>query len=857
MKNRLLVLLIFFFAGMAAHAQQKEISGSVVSSGKKPIRGVTVQVKGATNFAQTDSTGKFRIKVPDANAVLVFSFIGMENKEYSIASLPNPVVLGDMSNALSDIVVVGYGTVKRKDLTGSVAQVPIKDMVKAPVVSFEQSLAGRIAGVQVNASDGQPGAAVNIVIRGANSVTQGNAPLYVIDGFPIENPDNSTINPDDIESMDVLKDASATAIYGARGANGVIIITTRRGKMGEPVVSYSGYYGVQNNLKTMKLMDPYNFVKYQVELNPNAGTSTAGAPSTLTPSQLYLSGGTTMDYYKDTAKFIDYQSMIYRSASILDNTLSLTGGNDKTKYSVSGNLFNQQGIIINSGYKRYQGRMSLDQIISTKIKAGINANYSYLYQSGAIVSAPSSSSTSSAMYSVWGYRPVNPSPASLNALGISLSAFTDPSLTDPSVSSTNDYRVNPVMNLSNVVNNNITKSINTNAYIEYTIMPGLVFKSTAGIDSRRLTAQRFYNSKTSAGSSISNTQGVNGSVTNTDYNSWLNENYLTYNKTFNKVHAFTAMIDMSEQQVSASSYGLAAINVPNESLGINALSQGTPQPVTSTATTNTSASFLGRVNYSYKSKYLFTVSYRADGSSKFATQNKWGYFPSGAFAWRFSDEQFMSDLKNIISDGKLRISYGQTGNNRVSDFAYLPVYSQTPGNGLAYAQSTYTFYNNYSFNNTPIAGAVPTTIGNSNLKWETTSQYDLGLDLQLFKKFMNLTVDIYRKKTYNLLLNAAVPTSSGYSSVYENIGDVQNQGVEIAFTTNNVQTKNFKWTTSFNISFNQNKVLALSGGQESLISNIAWDNGWASTPAYIAKVGQPLGLMYGLIYDGVRQVVIS
>jgi TonB-linked SusC/RagA family outer membrane protein len=261
-------------------------------------------------------------------------------------------------------------------------------------------------------------------------------------------------------------------------------------------------------------------------------------------------------------------------------------------------------------------------------------------------------------------------------------------------------------------------------------------------------------------------------------------------------------------------------------------------------------SFLGRVNYAYDSRYLFTLSYRADASSKFSTQNHWAYFPSAAVAWRFTQEGFMQKFKNIISDGKLRMSYGVTGNNRVSDFAYLPVYSQTPGK-LDYTQTTYTNTNIYSFNNGLIAGAVPTTVGNKDLKWETTAQTDMGLDLSLLENRVNISADVYSKVTSNLLLNAAIPASSGYSFVYKNIGSVQNRGLELAISTTNIRTKDFSWTTGFNIAFNKNKVLELSDGQESLISNIAWDTKFGSTPAYIAKVGQPLGLMYGLVYDGV------
>lgn len=847
MKKRLLLLMLLFGWIISSKAQTS-VQGKVVSSDKKPLPGVTVMVKGTQTYTQTNTDGSFSVKVPNNKAVLVFNFIGYEIREIPVTALPNPVILGDNANVLNDVVVVGYGTQKRKDVTGSVAKAPIADMLKAPVPSFDQALAGRIAGVQVTASDGQPGSSINIVIRGANSVSQSNSPLYVIDGFPIENPNNNTINPDDIESIDVLKDASATAIYGARGANGVIIITTKKGKSGDPVVTYNGYYGSQTVAHKVPVMSPSDFIKYQIELNPSTTPPTPGG--IIPPSLFYLSGGTTMNYYQDTAQFIDYQSLIFRRAPMYNNSISVSGGNAQTKYMFSGNIFDQQGVIINSGYKRYQGRFVLDQAVNKKLKVGINVNYSYLTQSGTIVSNSTNSATTNVMYSVWGFRPVNPSAASLAANGGTSNVITDESLTDPTVSSTNDYRFNPVKNLNNVVNNNITKDLMANAYLDYTIVPNLTLRITGGINSRLLINQQFYNSQTTAGSGIVNTQGVNGSITNNDFSSWLNENYLTYNKSFKKGHTLNVMAGMTEQQVNTSSYGFSAINVPNEALGINALSQGTPLSNISTSSFNTSVSFLGRVNYTYKSKYLFTASYRADGSSKFSSANHWAYFPSAAFGWKFMQEKFMSRFQNIITDGKLRLSYGKTGNNKVSDFAYLPVYSQTPGN-LGFTQNNYTGINVYTFNNNLIAGAVPTTIGNRNLKWETTSQVNFGLDLGLLKGIINLSVDYYRKKTSNLLLNAAVPSSSGYTFVYKNIGSVQNEGFEFVINTNNIRTKRFSWTTSFNISFNKSKVLELSQGQDALTSSVSWDNGWTSTPAYIAKVGQPLGLMYGFVCDGV------
>ncbi|MBV4358196.1 TonB-dependent receptor [Parasegetibacter sp. MAH-26] len=836
-----MLALLLFLALLPAIAQNNVIKGRVIGPDGRPIEGITVTVKGTQTATRTDKDGNYTIHTNGTNAHLVFSHVSYEAQELALGTNTSlNATLKQKSTQTEEVVVVGYGTVKKRDLTGSVAKVNISDMMKAPVGSFDQALAGRVAGVQVNTMDGQPGNTINILVRGANSVTQSNTPLYVVDGFPIEDMNTNTINPADIESIEVLKDASATAIYGARGANGVIMITTKRGKAGLPVVRYNGYYGWQQNIKQMQVMKPYDFVAMQLEANPATGGVYVPG-NTPTPMQLYLSGGTTLNYYKDTADFIDYQSQIFQKSPTYSNSLSLTGGNDKTKYAVSGNIFDQKGMIITSGFKRYQGRFSLDQTISDKFKMGLNVNYSHLQQDGLPVGGSNFSGSLNLMSSVWGNRPVNPSPASSAGLGGQNFDITDDTNTDPLVNpvASSDYRFNPFKSLKNTINTNITNDLISNAYLEYHIIPGLVLRVTGGIDQKLIETQKFYGSQTYQGSIYSGT-GPNGSITNSKFTSLLNENYLTYTKTFNRDHSITAMVDMSNQKVQTAVNGLSAANVPNESLGIYALGQGTAKTNTTSASSNTMVSFLGRVNYSYQSKYLLTLSYRADGSSKFAPENHWAYFPSAAVAWHLSNEKFMNGLKSVISDAKLRASYGVTGNNRVSDFAYLSVYNLDPGVS-------------YTINNVPTYGAYPSTIGNQKLKWETTAQSDVGLELGFLRGRIALEIDAYNKETSNLLLNASVPTSSGYAQVYKNIGRVRNQGLEFTLNTINIQSRNFTWTSNFNISFNRNKLLQLAEGQESMGITTPWSSGIGSVSSYIAKVGQPLGLMYGLIADGVYQ----
>lgn len=816
----MITAILLLAVPVVMNAQNKLITGKVTDDHNESLPGVTVTIKGTQKGTLTDSDGKYSIKVQSTDK-LVYSFMGYESSTLSVdnKSVIN-VSLKSLTTGLEEVVVVGYGTIKRKDITGSVSNVAVNEIQMAPVRSFDEALAGRAAGVQVTSSDGQPGASTNIVIRGNNSVTQNNSPLYVIDGFLIENPDNNIINPNDVESINILKDASATAIYGARGANGVIVITTKKGKKGAPAFNFDTSYGFQDNLKTIELMDPYEFVKYQIELDPTPVSGTTYK----SPTQVYLSDGKTLDYYK-TVEGIDWQKKVTETAPIKNYNLSIRGGNENTKYAFSGSLTDQDGIIINSNYKRYQGRLVIDQNLSKKVKIGINTNYSHLEQSGASPSQSTNSATTNIMVSVWGSRPVYNGDVS------------DDQLQDPDVNPANDYRVNPYLNLQNLYRLRTTKNLNSNAYLEYLILPELKLRMSSGIIENRVETDLFNNSQTQYGYPGS-VNGINGSIQYSQYSNWLNENTLTWNKKFNKKHTINAVGGFTLQKQESKTYGTSANQIPadKESLGIDGLKYGTQLRVDTFESLWSMASFLARVNYNYASKYYFTASMRADGSSKFPTDNHWGYFPSAAVSWTFKNEKILKNSK-ILSDGKLRTSYGKTGNNRVGDFDYLTIYYNP-------------IINSYVFNNQYVSGTVATNLGNSKLKWETTEQNDIGLDLGFLKQRITLSIDAYRKKTSDLLLSANLPISSGFSTALKNVGQMQNQGLEFTLDTKNIDTKNFSWSSSFNISFNESKVLALNDNQTNLQSNIPWDNIWQNVPAYIAKVGAPLGEMYGYISDG-------
>ncbi|MGN6416671.1 MAG: SusC/RagA family TonB-linked outer membrane protein, partial [Pseudobacter sp.] len=728
-----LIALISTFSGL--HAQNappssasKVITGKVTDAENEPLEGVTVQLKGKPTTATTNENGIFNIAVSDLkNAELSFSMVGYVTKAVKTnekTTVYNVVLTSSMKD-LDDVIVIGYGTVKKRDLTGSVGQVKVADMKKAPVASFEDALGGRVAGVQVSAVDGQPGSNNLITIRGGNSITQSNAPLYVIDGFPIENPGNNAINPDDIESIEVLKDASATAIYGARGANGVVMITTRKGKAGPPVLTYNAWYGIQKEIGRQEVMSPYEFVKYQIELNP-------------TQANIYLDNGKTLESYKDV-KGVNWQDEIFRVAPMQNHSISLTGGNDKSRYVVSGSLMDQQGIIINGGFKRAQGRIVLDQTVSDKLKVGVNVNYTGLNTQGQVATSGGENgitASSYLFYSAWGYRPVTGD--SLNDLTFMDDAF------DPDITSGTDFRVNPIISAKNQHIKSFTNVLLANGYLSYKVSKDLTLRISGGITRNANRREVFNNSKTSAGSprtTYGSTNGVNGSINNNVFSSWLNENTLTYNKRFNKNHILNAVVGFTMQKNRSLADGFFANKVPNESLGISGLDEGLPVTSTSADSESALASFLGRVNYTWKQKYLFTASFRSDGSSKFAPGNRWGYFPSGSVAWRVNEEKFMKKF-TWISETKLRASYGITGNNRVNDFAYLSVLRQT---GFTNGSGNTT--PGYYFNNVHIPGSAPVEVGNKDLVWERTAQFDLGLDLGFLNNRLALTVDYYNKRT--------------------------------------------------------------------------------------------------------------
>jgi TonB-linked outer membrane protein, SusC/RagA family len=819
----------------ASHIQPlTRVRIKVTDSSGRALPGATVGVQGKQLSVAADNAGHAFLDL-NAGDVIRISYVGYEtvivkiNRNHITNQEVKVILKLNLNNQVSmkDVVVIGYGSLQKKDLTGSVGQVNTEDIEKAPVYTIEQSLAGRVAGLNVYSNQGQPGEeGTNVRIRGVGSITQDASPLYVIDGFATENFDLASLNPEDIESINVLKDASATAIYGARGANGVIVIETKKGRPGKAVLNYSGSLGFQSVVKKIDVMDPYEFVKLEFERDP------------VVAEQRYLRGAHTLEDYKNV-KGISWQDQFFRTGNTNIHNISLRGGNAQTRYSVSGSLYNTDAIVVNTGLKKQQGRVSIDHTVNSKVTAGVNIDYSHIRSFGQITAKIDDGYASSAlMYSVWGYRPVT---IDFFNDEFDLNEFTE-EIFDDAITSTTDYRINPVQSAKNTYRNRDINIMRSNAYVTYKITKDLTFKSTGSIYLSNRQLGQFYNSGTREGSPLNtrNTYGQWGSMNFDKSYTWSNENTLTYTRKTGK-SKMTLMGGMTLQEASAEGNNYTAIKVPNESLGISALGSGTPLRVNSSASYNTLNSYFVRGDFNYNSRYLFTATFRADGSSKFP-QNKWGYFPSGAFAWRMSEEAFFPKT-TVIDDAKLRISYGVTGNNRIGDFSAL--------SPISINNST-----SYSFGNeTPSPVAVP-GIGNPGLRWETNAQLDIGYDLSLFNRRVNIVVDYYQRKTTDLLLRANMPPTTGYATAYKNIGSLRNEGFEFTLNTTNVSGKDFKWTSEFNISFNRNTVLKLADGEVKLLNRITprWQSGYAEAILYGTTVGQSIGNFVGYIFEGLYQL---
>ncbi|TLU96963.1 TonB-dependent receptor [Dyadobacter sediminis] len=790
---------------------KKQVSGKVSDENNQPLPGVSVVIKGTQTGTTTNADGTFQINVESDNAILVLSFVGYVTKELPVGTQSTiDVSMAPEDQSLQEVVVVGYGQVKKSDLTGSVSTIPVDEIKKVAVTSMDQALQGRAAGVQITQNSGAPGGATTIRIRGGNSIQGDNEPLYVIDGIPFKNDAAnsgsnfnvlSTLNPSDIESMTILKDASSTAIYGSRGANGVVIITTKRGKAGKSTVSLDAFYGVQTVRRKYPVLNAREYAQFVNDANTNEGRN-----AVYTPQQIDAFGEGT-----------DWQDEIFRSAPTYNFQLSASGGDDKMQYALSGGYYKQEGIVTNSDFDRYSFRVNLDRKLTNKIKIGnsLTVNRTVTNQSRTDGNLGSAGLVTMAALQFPSILPVyNPDGTYL--------------MTHPALNFTAD---NPAALARESKNQNTAYRVFGNIFGEYQIIQGLNLRVVLGIDGILQKQDSYLPRSVASGLS----QGGVANIRNTQSVTWLNENLLTYTKNFNKLHNLTVLLGYTQQANRTDNTVAASRNFVNDNLGTGNIGSGSVALVPSSSIGSWGLeSYLGRVNYEFNEKYLFTASFRADGSSRFGANKRYGFFPSVALAWRASEESFIKNIQSI-SELKVRATIGSTGNQ--DGIGNYPAYS------LLGTQ-------NYVLGNNVSTGIGPNQIANPDLSWETTTQSDIGIDLSLFRNRLSFTADAYIKRTRNLLLSVTIPSISGFSSAIQNLGKVENKGIELSITSYNIDGA-FKWKTDFNYAVNRNKVLDIGGAPQLFAGDVA--NIAQNVNSGIVRVGEPLGSFFGYETDGLYQ----
>lgn len=801
-----------------------KITGRVVDVNGEPIIGATIVEKGTTNGIVTDIDGNFTISVSSDKAEIEISYIGYKTQTVKPqAGRTLTIKMSEDTEVLDEVIVVGYGTMKKKDLTGAVASIKMDDSPVGTVSTISHALAGKAAGLQVNMVSAQPGSGSNFRIRGAASVKAGNDPLVIIDGFPVSptdpekmktgkydsgSSDNilASINPNDIESIEVLKDASSTAIYGARAGNGVIIITTKKGKTGAPKVTYSGTATVQTLASDYDMLDARNFMtqsnRYAKEEWMRAnGIGVYGNKSEGDASSAYK------PYYTDAqinapANNTNWFDEITRTGFQTQHNISVTGGTEMTKYLVSGNFFKQNGVVKNNDMERYTGRINLEQKVSKYVNIGVNMTLSR-NQTNNVPLGNGQNENASIMVAAAQFNPLLP--------------IKDEN-GDYMLNSQAAFLPNPV-SLLEITDKTTKERLLATAFVEIKPIQDLTLKGNFGID-RNYQKRSVYMPKTTL---YGQKKGGQADIAQYDKSDYLMELTANYTKRLGD-HNFSALVGYSFQRFTDESLSGGNSQFLIDGFLYNNLGAGAyPKPsVGSSASKDEMASFFGRVNYSYKDRYLLTATLRADGASNFAKNNRWGYFPSVALGWRFTEEEFIKPLASVLSNGKLRVSYGQTGNSNIGNRAI----------------SYYKTGNNNEFGGTESVGVYLNQMGNPNLKWETTTEWNIGIDLGFFNNRVNVTAEYFHKIVSDLLSERSLLTFNEAEKIAANIGKTQSQGFELTINTTNFSSKNFSWNTDFTFSFYRDK----------------WntrDESWK--PAAYSQYNAPIRYKYGYLSDGLIQ----
>ncbi len=818
--KRFHLILFLAIVGIFPAFAQRTIQGNVSDTNGLPVSGVNIMVKGKTSGTRTDADGTYLIRNVATGDILVFSHVSFQVQERTVPAQGTiNVILVPSAGDLDEIVVIGYDAVRKSDLTGAVGSIDPKELTDAPVANFDQALAGRIAGLDITTNDGTPGDDVSIVIRGGNSITGSNAPLFVVDGIPLPDFNVSSLNPRDIKSVDVLKDASATAIYGSRGANGVIVITTVGGRTdGKTDISFSNSGWFQIIPNRLDVMNAYEYVKYQQAI---AYANDSYVPGTNVSE--FINAWVDPELFRNVPG-TNWQDEIFRTAFTNNHALSLRTGNQKTTLLYSGNYLAQQGSVITSSFRKINNRIKFTHKLSDDFEVNGQADYSHINYDGLQVAGLNRASV---IRDAVSYRPVRP-----------IRAIDD----EESIMAANDsYLVNPVTTLQQTDQGRIDDILSGSMGIRYKFLEKFDLNMMGNYRTNIRKNSIFY--KIGSYDEDRTDRGINGSISAFRSDLLSTSNTLRFGDKKNK-HVYSALVGIEAQLNSSESSSLRNTNLPTDEFGIDNLGIATLATIAGSGSSkNTMLSYFGRLNYTFDNRYLATVNFRTDGSSKFRKENRWGYFPSFALAWKLSEEKFMQGVDDAVSDLKLRGGWGKTGNNGIGDFAAFNRYSINTSSGYILGPNQ-TYY----------PGAFQSNMAVPDLRWETTAQTNIGLDLELMKRF-NFTVDVYQKNTQDLLLNADMALSTGFSAVQQNVGEVSNRGIEFTLDADIFKKKNFDWNARFNISFNRTKTIKLNVGQQWILTDPEWDVQFTQTEyQYITQVGLPVGMILGLEFDGIYQV---
>ena len=835
MRNFLLILFAFCSTSLAFAQNKIVVKGKVLDEDKYEVIGGTVLEKGTSNGTITDIDGNYTISV-SPKAELVFSYVGMQSKTEKVNNRSEiNVTLKADAIALDEVVAIGYGTVRRGELTSSISSVMGKEIAELPVNDALQAISGRIAGLQVVQSSGAPGAATEVKIRGGISITQSNEPLYIVDGFP--SPDGLTgIEPSDIESIDVLKDASSAAIYGAAGANGVILVTTKKGGEGRANIIFDTYVGFKKLSKRLDVLSPEDFVKLEYERSLLGSADDmqrfvniygGGYNSELSSLTNMQNSWYDIPHYYRNRKGIDWQDEVFEGTTPMTQNykVGISGGTKDTNYNANYSFTNDGGIMANSGLKRNNIRLTFGHKMTEKMRFNMSASFVEDKVEG--VGSLQVAGKLSALRNIVQYRPVISRDGNDRDL---ITMSEDPYLE----SDMGEAIINPITAVKEEERLRKNQVMNFNSSLSYEIIKNLTYQIQGSLRRRNFSNDAFFHSK----SRQANRAGAPyAMVSNGTDNSWSYTNTLSYRLNLPKKHNFNFLIGQEEKYRKFTSSNSSIINFPDENFGLNDLGLGTVAsvPVT-TMEGERDLSFFGRVNYNFKGRYLATATYRIDGSSKFGKNHKWGHFPSLSLAWRTIDEEFMRKLP-VFSDLKLRVGVGMAGNNNISRYNSMSRLGSVivPGNGEE------------------VIGMAPVQLANPNLKWETDISASFGVEMGFFNQRLQVTIDLYKNIAKDLLLERQIPLASGFGTVLQNIGRTENQGVEVAINTHNIEVKNFSWKTSLNLSVNDNKVKKLAYVDE-MPYRSSWASGEFKVYDYLLQVGRPLGQIWGYKVDGVYQV---